>query len=1284
MNSNFTEDSIIKNYQTKKHKSSSDVRKIILSKKSSSNKKSNIETKESTNNKKENYFICNHNSNFISFCEICSLDLCSNCEQNHYNHKIIKFADIIPKKEEINEINITIKKYIDDYNKLIEEIYKWKKELDKNIFYFEEQIKNNSTINKNLEFLEKFDFSKNNNFSSISKYIKISDLLIKSNNNDNNINNDSTLGCYEFKTYINSKKILDKIINYKKEDFINKSNDIIKLIFSFLTKKIYKYENQPNEQTNALSTSNYANENDNFFNMDNIYNNTYTFSNTSKKENNTKEININYFNNTINDNNNINQYNKKIGIIRNIPIKKIENQSKSIGNIFLDKEKKIMIPEKNEKNYNMNYMKFKKSIIKSSTLRRLNIINKHENKNNYIKNKNKNESNSVNYIINNNKKTLSNIYSNNNSQIYKYIPKIKKQNRVYTINNKNNNIVINNNLNTINSYNNINESNKKNIYRHKKLNSVSISNYINHSLPIDFNNYYNNEYENLATLNNSTGNYTNLIKPMNLDLIKSTYNPDIDRKNFSSFNYISPIYSLNTLETNITPTSYFSLKDTNGLILSNKRNDLKKKLLTKNSLIQSNYNTILETPITFSSKITTESNTIKYNKINTTLNNKDFFTEQKISSRKYQIDSTKNLYIGLELGNSECSIGIVSQNKNNYNNIEIFDFNLDNKEKQYTIPTIICFDSKSNDIKIGFEAENHILNNPSQTIFNILKIIGKSYKQINNDIDIWPFKLYYNEDLCRPYVKINYNKQKNRIFFFEDLLSIYLKKLFEIFFSKIKLINNNLNIINLILVVTVPNTYNYLQRKIIEKIFQTQIFPQNKDILSNTSSTSNIYDNINNNQIKKENNLYSGYKIILKDIKIENGSSVAGLCLFNNKIKFKNNIDNIFNYNNQLIDNKESYIINNDNNNERDSLNSINNKQKMNKNILVINIDGGFTNISLGTISNNKQKEKNSSNSKIKNKSLKKNNLNILEIKELTGNELGEEDFIDIYINYCLKQFDDNIYKECLKSTFELARLRQSILIARKYFNSTEKENKITINLPHKLLELKINLNQKDYEKSCQEVFTKIIYMIKTILKKAKLSEKNIDIIMLVASKLTIDKISPKLRNIFTSNTKILFNNSNVDKYITIGATMQALNNNMIKPIYKFIDITNMNFGIETLNGVMDIVVPKGLKIPAQKIKYVKIKSNENIEGENMNHLNKYLEINIFEGDNKYVKNNRLISCANIDKRNFKEEKVGEGFIELLVEFEINNYSSLSVYVLDVKNFKRRFECLTNLDMVKG
>ena len=102
------------------------------------------------------------------------------------------------------------------------------------------------------------------------------------------------------------------------------------------------------------------------------------------------------------------------------------------------------------------------------------------------------------------------------------------------------------------------------------------------------------------------------------------------------------------------------------------------------------------------------------------------------NENKYLIDSNKNLYVRLELGNSECRIGIVNQN--NYNNIELFEFDIDNKENRNIMPTIISFDIKSTNIKIGNEAENNLLSNPSQTIFNILKIIGKSYKQINNDI----------------------------------------------------------------------------------------------------------------------------------------------------------------------------------------------------------------------------------------------------------------------------------------------------------------------------------------------------------------------------------------------------------------------------------------------------------------------------------------------------------------------------------------------------------------------
>lgn len=91
------------------------------------------------------------------------------------------------------------------------------------------------------------------------------------------------------------------------------------------------------------------------------------------------------------------------------------------------------------------------------------------------------------------------------------------------------------------------------------------------------------------------------------------------------------------------------------------------------------------------------------------------------------MDSNKNLYAGLV---QEQLIEIIIIILNYLSDFE-------NKENRNTIYMIISFGNILNEIKIGNDAENNILGNPSQTIFNILKINGKSYKQINHDIDLW-------------------------------------------------------------------------------------------------------------------------------------------------------------------------------------------------------------------------------------------------------------------------------------------------------------------------------------------------------------------------------------------------------------------------------------------------------------------------------------------------------------------------------------------------------------------
>ena len=135
---------------------------------------------------------------------------------------------------------------------------------------------------------------------------------------------------------------------------------------------------------------------------------------------------------------------------------------------------------------------------------------------------------------------------------------------------------------------------------------------------------------------------------------------------------------------------------------------------------------------------------------------------------------------------------------------------------------------------------------------------------------------------------------------------------------------------------------------------------------------------------------------------------------------------------------------------------------------------------------------------------------------------------------------------------------------------------------------------------------------------------------------------------------------------------MQCFNNSMSIPKYKLISITHSSFGIESLNGLMDVVIEKGSNIPIKFNKYIKIKKPD----VNQNNM---VNINIYEGEDKFVKNNKLISSNRIDIKNFKYENKDEKYLEILFQFFIDSNNNLNVYILDKTNFRRKFECLGNL-----
>ncbi len=1108
-------------------------------------------------------------------------------------------------------------------------ILSWRKEIDKIILFFQDQLKNNPILNNNINFILNFNYYKLN-FNKILKFRQIYSNVIEPKKraiNNKKLNymtkeyeynellyKKNKMKLFKYNNYYVMKFCLNKIMTGNDEiNFITNSNYIIKILWdTFINSKnekniynnnIYNYNNRTmynRNNYNSLSDGNLLKTSKNLFLNDNmnINNNNYEINQRNniieKKIDLSNHHRKNEYNEILNNNNNTPFLTNKIGNIfleQNLSNKKISsnlfknanNNNNNINNsnndtLFLNEKTNCSTPLIKNNIVTLNFDSFseKKILYKKKKSNSKNKWNKNNRSNSFSYN------NTSNFTLNDNAKKKNN---NTKETIDKYVPKIKVHNRIY-----------------------INKDSRGKTYIHKKFN------------PQKNNNNGSNQLIKKSKKNNYIFNSPKT--PINLNRYKNNdlydQNESIDNKLNSTFTLYENVQKKLNFESLNNSINY-------NCTLYNEHINKSEKTINKNIKIK-----------TIRKKYNHNTYDPSFTKVE---DNYNFKITKKIYKNKYIIDANKPLCVGLELGNNNCKLSIINQNQNetinNNNNIDLFCF----KEDMYSIPTMICFNGNKADIEIGKDTYDSFLMNPNHTIFNIMKVFGKSYNQISFNKNLYPYEIYSNEKMSnRPYIKLDYHNKKDKKFYFEDLFTIFIKKLFEKFFAEIEIENKekDKNIIHLILVISVSDNLNYFQRKIIEKFFQSQIFPEfteinnnnidnKQDNISMTSSKLSTSMSITSSQSKRKNKLYAGYRIILKDIKIENYSSIANLCL-------------------KTTDEKIKYI-------------------------LIINISGDSINLSISSIYQGK-----SENNEIK---------DIYEVKIEHHIQKGEEDFINDFIEQKLKI--NNIGNNMVdKSDNNNSKIYEICKLRKNCFDIIKDINKINELIVDK------NIDKFEFIKMLNDTYNEIILSIKKMMKKEKINENKINHILLIGPISRTNTFIQMLKKLFKHNKDILnqlnqaekmnisLNRESYDDYlITAGAAIQSYNLYKNNSKCTLIDICPISFGIETLNGQMEFVIEKGIKIPVINQKFIKIKKENDKNSD-------YLEINIYEGENKEVINNKLISCVNIYKRNFKNEKICNNYIELLIQFEVDKYCNLRVYVLEPKTLKRRFECLINIDVIKG
>jgi len=134
----------------------------------------------------------------------------------------------------------------------------------------------------------------------------------------------------------------------------------------------------------------------------------------------------------------------------------------------------------------------------------------------------------------------------------------------------------------------------------------------------------------------------------------------------------------------------------------------------------------------------------------------------------------------------------------------------------------------------------------------------------------------------------------------------------------------------------------------------------------------------------------------------------------------------------------------------------------------------------------------------------------------------------------------------------------------------------------------------------------------KQAVKDAGISVEDIDEVVLVGGSTRVPAVKNSVQAFFKSHIN---DSHNPDEVVALGAAVQAdiLAGNQ-KDIL-LLDVTPLSLGIETLGGLMDVIIPRNSKVPCSAGR----KYTTSIDGQ------KNLKISVFQGERDLVKDNRKL-----------------------------------------------------------
>ena len=246
----------------------------------------------------------------------------------------------------------------------------------------------------------------------------------------------------------------------------------------------------------------------------------------------------------------------------------------------------------------------------------------------------------------------------------------------------------------------------------------------------------------------------------------------------------------------------------------------------------------------------------------------------------------------------------------------------------------------------------------------------------------------------------------------------------------------------------------------------------------------------------------------------------------------------------------------------------------------------------------------------------------VFEVKATKGDTfLGGDDFDRRIIDWLLENFKKEHGVDLSQDAQAMQRIKEAAEKAKIELSSmTETE----INLPFitqkegQPLHLQAKLTRSQLEQMVDDLVEKTMTTVEACLADAKVKPKDIEEVILVGGQTRMPKIQTRVKEYFGREPSKAVN---PDEVVALGAAIQAaIITGEVKDVL-LLDVTPLSLGIETLGGVMTVLIPRNTTVPTKKSQIFSTAADNQTQ----------VEIRVYQGERPMAADNKFLGSFVLD-----------------------------------------------------